>query len=172
MESQYISVGRIVRAHGTAGEVVLAPTFDDPEVYTKSALFYLRNRHQYVPVRVSAVKPVRKGDRLSFFVKFDHIAGRTEAEQLRDSELFVPEDQIPQVEASLAETLYGFEVVAADGTRFGEVIDVLDNPAHPLLQIKDIDGAFFVPFVDAFIMEVDEDAQRIVTSDLTVFKSL
>jgi 16S rRNA processing protein RimM len=172
MESQFISVGRIVRAHGTAGEVVLAPSFDQHEVYTQSDLFYLKSRHQYVPVRVSTVKPVRKGDRLSFFVKFDHIAGRTEAESLRDVEVFVPEDQLPETEANLADILFGFEVIADNGTRFGEVIDVLDNPAHPLLQIKDADGAFFVPFVDAFILEVDEEGGRIITTDLTEFKSL
>lgn len=172
MVSQYISVGRIVRAHGTAGEVVLAPSFDEIAMYTEPSLFYLKSRHQYVPVRVSAVKPVRKGDRLSFFVKFDHIAGRTEAEQLRDTEVFIPEDDLPEMEVSLAEILSGFEVVSGSGIRFGEVIDVLDNPAHPLLQIKDNDGAFFVPYVDAFILEVDEDNQRIITTDLTEFKTL
>jgi 16S rRNA processing protein RimM len=172
MESQFISVGRIVRAHGTTGEVVLVPVFDQIEVYTESDLFYMKNRHQYVPVRASSVKPVRKGDRLSFFVKFDHIAGRTDAESLRDAELFIPQDQIPEVEANLAELLYGFQVIAEDGTRYGEVIDVLDNPAHPLIQIKDTDGAFLVPFVEAFILDVDEDKQRITTTDLSGFKSL
>lgn len=172
MESQYISVGRIVRAHGTAGEVVLVPVFDQAEVYTESDLFYLKNRHQFVPVRPSSVKPVRKGDRLSFFVKFDHIAGRTDAESLRNTELFVPEDQLPEVEANLAEQLYGFQVVAEDGTRYGEVIDVLDNPAHPIIQVKDTDGVFLVPFVDAFILDIDEEDQRITTTDLSGFKSL
>jgi len=172
MESQFVSVGRIVRAHGTAGEVVLAPAFDDVEAYTGLDLLYLRSRHQYVPVRAVAIKPVRKGDRLSFFVKFDHIANRTEAESLRDTEVFVPEDALPDVEIPLADALYGFSVISDQGELYGNVLDVLDNPAHPLLQIKNAAGVFLVPYVEAFILEVDAGAQRIITTDLSAFTSL
>ncbi|MCH8496288.1 MAG: ribosome maturation factor RimM [Balneolales bacterium] len=168
----FVSVGHIVRVHGTSGEVVIAPEFDETEIYTEAQLFYLRKRHQYMPVRPESVKPVRKGDRQSFFVKFEHITNRTEADALKNVEVFLPEDQIPQTDSDLAEELQGFNVVSEDGTVFGVVIDVLDNPAHPLLQVKDNDGAFFVPFVEAFILEIDPENEQITTIDLSELKAL
>ena len=62
------------------------------------------------------------------------------------------------------ETWEGWRVVDAQGAVLGEVADVIDNPGQSLLVVNrgdDLPEAF-IPLVDAFIVNVDEDAREIV----------
>lgn len=57
----------------------------------------------------------------------------------------------------LVEDLIGLRVVTVEGQELGEVDEVLETPAHEILQI----GATLIPFVDEFIQEVNFDEEII-----------
>ncbi len=57
----------------------------------------------------------------------------------------------------LVEDLIGLRVVTVEGQELGEVDEVLETPAHEILQI----GTTLIPFVDEFIQEVNFDEEVI-----------
>jgi 16S rRNA processing protein RimM len=171
MRSNWTSLGFISRIHGLKGEVVLEPEFD-AELYTTDRIYYLGKLNQDpVPVRISAFKLVKKGDQLSFFVTFEHISDRTEAERLKGYSVFLPSEEL-EIDEFPEGDLVGYRVLNDDsGTDEGEVVDMIDNPAHVLLQVVD-DGAYFIPLVDEFIVEIDDEQRIIRVSGIEELKSL
>lgn len=172
MRNDLVSVGYISRAHGTAGEVELKPTLNHPEIFSENQIYFLQDGRQSVPVRAENLKLVRKGDQFSFFVKFENVTNRNEAEKLKGLTVLLPEDIIPQSDLYSDDDLIGYTVISQDNVTIGEVVDVIENPGHSLIQIKDSEGEFFVPFVDAYILEIDDENGKIITSDLSALKAI
>jgi 16S rRNA processing protein RimM len=173
MTDELIPIGKIVRAHGTSGELVIAPDFADTSLFNYSKICYLEQRHLLEPIRLDSVKPVLKGDRLSFFVKFENIRTRNDAERLKGIRVFLPESEVPDEAEDEGPYLFiGYSVLNDSGENEGEVLDIMENPAHPLLQIKDSSGTYLVPFVEAFIMDADHEHQTITIRNLEAFRGL
>jgi 16S rRNA processing protein RimM len=173
MSDELIPVGKIVRAHGTSGELVIAPDIRDTHLFDLSRLCYLEQKHILEPFRLEAARPVLKGDRLSFFVKFENVRTRNDAERMRGIRVYLPKAELPDADDD--ESLYlfiGYTVLNEKGQSEGEVLDVLENPAHPLLQIKYSDGSCLVPLVDAFIADADHVRKTVTIRSLEAFKEL
>lgn len=171
MANGYTRIGSIQRAHGTAGEVVVGPEID-AGLFEEGRILYLSDaKAGWLPMRVAAARRVQKGDRLLFFVLFASITTRTQAETLRGKTVGYPTDQMPDLPDEDSD-LTGYQVVDADGTRIGEVLDLIDSPAHPLLEVKDDRGRFLVPFVDAYILEIDDEAAVVTVADVDALRSL
>lgn len=173
MSNEMTQVGYILKVHGTRGEVVFTPDFPDfPEVYLDATVFYMKSRHQFMPVRPESVRPVQKGDRLSFFLKFEHIANRTDAESLKGEALYLPQNQLPESDPDPVEELPGCKVIDTNGQPVGEILDVLENPAHLLLQVKDDKGAFFIPLVDAYVKDINWEDGVVTVTDISGLREI
>lgn len=172
MSKVWTSIGFISRAHGLKGEVVLEPEFDDDELYSIDRIFYLgKSGNDPVPVRIGEQKLIQKGDQQSFFVKFEHITDRTGAEKVKGYTLFLPSDEV-EVNEYEDDDLVGYRVVREDGHPEGEVIALVENPAHILLEILGDNGAYFIPYVDEFIAGIDETNRLVIVTDVTELKSI
>lgn len=171
MNSVWTSIGFISRVHGLKGEVVLEPEFDDADLYDPGKLYYLgKIDSDPVPVRVSNFKLVQKGDQLSFFVKFEHVTDRTDAETIKGFSLFLPSDEVDL--DGYDDDITGYNIINRSGVTEGEVVDVIDNPAHPLIQVVGENGAFFIPWVDEFVLDVDYDQRKVIVDDISELKSI
>ena len=53
------------------------------------------------------------------------------------------------------------EVVDENDKHIGIVSDVMETPAHTVLRIKTDEKDILIPYVDAFIIKVDEKKNRI-----------
>lgn len=172
MSSVWTSIGFISRVHGLKGEVVLEPEFDDADLYDPGKLFYLgKIGSDPVPVRVSNFKLVQKGDQQSFFVKFEHVTDRTDAETIKGFSLFLPSDEV-DLDESDDDDITGYDVINQSGNTEGEVVDVIDNPAHPLIQVVGENGAYLIPWVDEFVLDVDYDSRKVIVDDISELKSI
>lgn len=172
MSTDWTSIGYISRAHGLKGEVVLEPEFDDDELYSIDRIFYLgKTGRDPVPVRIGEVKLVQKGDQQSFFVKFEHITDRSGAEKIKGYSLYLPSCEV-EVNEYTDDDFVGYDVVHEDGTIEGEVVGVLDNPAHTLLEILGNDGSYFIPLVDQYVSVIDEKNRKLIITDVSELKSL
>ena len=124
-------VGRITRAHGLRGEVVVDLLGEEVRLAPGSTL------HTGDGVlEVLTARPHRD----KWVVAFDGVEGREAAEALRGTELRAEPIEVP--DALWLHDLLGATAVDTAGTVLGTIEAVLPNPANDLLQL---DGGALVP---------------------------
>jgi 16S rRNA processing protein RimM len=144
-----LEVGRITRAHGLRGDVVIAPITNRAERFQAGAQLHAGDRV------VEITKSRAQGDQ--FVVHLAGVDDRNAAEALRGTLLRAEAlGDAPDGELWVHE-LIGCDVVEADGTPRGRIEAVQDNPAHDLLVL---DTGALVPMV--FVVDHDVLARRVV----------
>jgi len=155
-----VSVGIVARSHGRRGHVVVNPLTDFPEsrfrvgelVYTKVGPDIIKRR--ITEVRFQRGRPV---------IGFDDIHSITDAEELRDCELRIPESALRPLPAGTyySHDLVGCEVVTRAGTSVGVVSEIEGPTALQRLIVVKKEKICDVPLVDAVCVSIDVRARRI-----------
>jgi 16S rRNA processing protein RimM len=157
-ETEKLAVGRIVKAFGIKGEVVVEPLTDDPERFRKLRRAYLGGSPEkttQVTVTVGPIEP--RGIRL----RIGGVEDRATAGRLAGKYLFVsPQERLRLPKGRyFVHEIVGLRVVDQEGTVCGIVREVHRIPPHDLYAVaKPGGGEFLLPAVRAFIREVDTAA--------------
>ncbi|PXX12261.1 ribosome maturation factor RimM [Mycolicibacterium moriokaense] len=156
-------VGRVVRAHGVTGEVVVEVRTDDPDT-------------RFAPGTTLRAKPSRGGPERDYvvdsarehsgrlLVRLDGVADRTAADSMRGTLFLVDSADLPPIsepDEFYDHQLEGLQVVTTAGTPVGSVAEVLHTAAGELLSVRTGDGEVLVPFVSAIVMAVSLTDQTI-----------
>jgi 16S rRNA processing protein RimM len=148
-------VGRVVRAHGLTGEVVVDVRTDDPDTRFAPGTI-LRSRAKAGPGQSYTVDSAREhGGRL--LVRLDGVADRNAAESLKGTLFVVDSADLPPIEDPdefYDHQLEGLSVVTTTGTPVGAVVEVLHTAAGELLSVRTEEGEVLVPFVGAIVTSV------------------
>ncbi|OHV05154.1 ribosome maturation factor RimM [Mycobacterium talmoniae] len=158
-----LTVGRVVKAHGITGEVVVEVRTDDPDArFVPGAA--LRARKSGSPERSYVIDTVREhGGRL--LVRLAGVADRDAADALRGSLFVIDSDELPPIEDPdefYDHQLEGLRVQTTAGQQLGTVTEVLHTAAGELLAVRREGAAeLLVPFVAAIVTSVSLDAQTI-----------
>lgn len=169
IENQYEQIGRIARSHGVQGDVLIIPDIYAPTLFDVLDLVHIENaRGDLVPARIESVRVQENNNRLSFFVKFEHVSDRTQAEKLKNAAVYADReivDNLREVD-DLPLDLTSFEVWS-DDEKVGSVEVMLQNPAHPILQvITDEHEELLIPMVDEYVADIDEENKKIQCQNL------
>ncbi len=168
IENQYMQIGYIARSHGVQGDVLIIPDIYAPTLFDTVDLVRIVNaKGDLIPARVESVRVQEKNNRLSFFVKFEHITDRTQAEDLKHFAVYVERDKVEHLlDDEVPVDFTSFEIWA-DDKQVGSVQTVIDNPAHPILQVITAENKqLLIPFVDEYVTDVDEESQKIQCQNL------
>ena len=159
-----VIVGRVAKAHGIHGDVVVELHTDEPERrFAVGSGLAVDGSGRCLKVRATR----RQGDRL--VVGFDGVTTRNDAETLVGVTLTaqVPADEIPTDDAEFYDRqLVGLQAQLADGRLVGQVADVMHGPAQDILVIRTNTGEKLVPFVDALVPSVDVAEGRVTIADI------
>lgn len=160
MENRFVEIGRIGRPRGLDGVVRFMPNqnFTD-DLFDRANLFYMKNeRSDLVPSRIDSVHVETQRNHQSFFVKFDMIANRTDAEEAQNKAVFIKTEIFDKVAepAEEGESFIGY-TIEYNGEEFGKVLDVMMNPAHPILEVKHGAGTILIPMVEEYVEETDHE---------------
>lgn len=141
-------VGRVTRAHGLRGEVVVDLLSSEPEV--RLAAGAVLDASTGATLRVVSARPFQQ----RWLVTFDGVGTREAADALRGVELFG--EPLEDPDALWLHEVVGAPVVDLAGNTCGTVVAVVANPASDLLEL---DGGALVPvtFVEGW-----DDARRLV----------
>ena len=155
-------VGRVVKAHGVAGEVVVDVRTDDPATRFAPGTS-LRGRAKGGAERRYVVESAREhSGRL--LVRFDGVAGRDGAHALRGTLFLVDSADLPPIEEPdefYDHQLEGLQVMTTTGAPVGSVAEVLHTAAGELLSVRTEGGEVLVPFVSAIVTAVSLTDQTI-----------
>jgi 16S rRNA processing protein RimM len=141
-DADTLEVGRLGRAHGIRGDMVVILTTDRVERVAPGSRLLAGDRW------LTVVSSRPQSDR--WVVHFDGIDDRTTAEGLAGRVLRA-EPLTGTEDALWVHDLIGREVVEAGGTRRGRCTAVVANPASDLLEL---DSGALVPAV--FVVRLDE----------------
>lgn len=152
-------VGRIGKAHGILGEATIEVRTDDAA--TRFAMGAVVETDSGKSLTVDSVR-VHNGILL---LGFEGIASRNDIEALRDTLLYADVDiDAPGEDDEDYHVLQLIGCVAnlEDGSKFGEVSDVLNLPGQDVLAIKTEKGEVLVPFVHQLVPVVDIKGKLVV----------
>ena len=154
-------VGRIARAHGIRGQVIVNPETDFPEDrFQPGAELFIERGGRIEALKVTSARfhgarPV---------IGIDGVETMNDAGTLAGRELRVP---VEQLAALPADTFYRHDLVGCvvetrDGTRIGPVTDVEGTMAGSRLVVDGAGGEVLIPLVAAICTVVDPAGRRIV----------
>jgi len=159
-ENDLLAVGRIVKAFGIRGEIVVQPMTDSPERFRELRSVLMGKEAGSVrEVHIEESSISHRGVR----VRIAEITDRTAAERVVGSFLFVDSEhrlRIPRGRFFVHE-LVGMSVLDEEGRVRGVVTDVLKLPAHDVYVVEHKGGEFMIPAVREFIRDIDVE-QRIL----------
>ena len=138
-----LEVGRVTKAHGVRGEVVVALVTDRLERVSVGSVLYADGRS----LRVLASRPHQK----HFIVSFDGVDTREAADALHGAVLSA--EPLEDDDELWVHDLIGSAVVNTEGDRLGVVESVQANPASDLLVL---DTGALIPVV--FVVSHDAGA--------------
>ena len=139
MGGDRLEVGRIVKAHGIRGEVVVEAVSNRPERFTSGAVLYADDRAMPVrrATRQGGPDPAGRMSRARWIVAFEGIEDRNQAERLRGTvltgDLLDHEDDADEL---WVHELVGSELCDPAGRVLGRVAAVEANPASDLLVLE------------------------------------
>jgi 16S rRNA processing protein RimM len=159
--TERIRVARIGAAHGVRGEVKLWPFTQDPMAVASFGT--LESEDGARRFDIESLRLVRD----FLVVRLAGVADRDAADALRNLDLFVPRERLPEIEE--ANTFYyadliGLSAVTADGATLGTVTDVHNFGAGDIIEIAPVDGGapLMLSFTEAAVPKVDLQAKQIV----------
>ena len=139
-----LEVGRIGRAHGVRGDVLVHLTTDRVERLNVGSR--LKAGERWLTVTAAS----RSNDR--WRVHFEGVDDRSAAEAL--ARVVLAAEPIDDPDTLWVHQLIGAEVVEVAGTSRGRCVAVIDNPAADLLELESgalVPASFVVSFVDGII---------------------
>jgi 16S rRNA processing protein RimM len=155
-----LTVGRVAKAHGVTGELVVEVRTDDPELrFAPGAILRARaSDHRERNYVVAAVRP--HGNRL--LLRLEGVADRDAADALRGSLFVIDSDDLPPIDdpdTYYDHQLEGLLVRTTAGRDIGTVTEVLHTAGGELLAVNRAEtGELLVPFVSAIVTSVSLDS--------------
>jgi 16S rRNA processing protein RimM len=150
-------VGRVAKAHGVSGEIVVDVRTDDPEARFVRGTTLRAKVSRGGGERTFTVESVRPhGDRL--LLRLAGIGDRDGADALRGTLFVVDSGDLPPIsepDEFYDHELEGLTVRTVDGDEIGTVAEVLHTAAGELLSVKTPAGReILVPFVSQIVPTV------------------
>ncbi len=157
-------VGRVVKAHGVTGELVVEVRTDDPDDRFAPGTRLRARPSGDGPERAYVIDSAREhGGRL--LVRLAGVTNRDAADALRRNVFVIDSEELPLIDDPdefYDHQLEGLRVVTTDGRLVGNVNEVLHTAAGELLSVTSETGAeVLVPFVSAIVTEVSLENQTI-----------
>lgn len=167
--AEYLLVGRVRRAHGIRGELVVELLTDAPGVVFAPGRRLLAGTADGRldpggrPLLIRSASPFKGG----LIVHFEGLDDRTTAELWRERYILAPASEVPPPgeDELYLHDLIGMRMTFADGEVLGDVVAYYELPQGVVLEVKRGRGdTVLIPYSDQVVNEVDENARTIRVS--------
>jgi 16S rRNA processing protein RimM len=156
-----VVVGRVLDAWGLQGGLKIQPFSEDPRALLETREWWLgepgaERDYAVIEARVHGQ---------TVTARLMGVADRDVAEGFRGQAVSVPRARFPKLEGSeyYWVDLIGLAVSNPAGDQFGEVVGLMENGAHQILQVKASDAPVrLIPFVAAIVLDVDLVTRRVM----------
>lgn len=158
---ELLLVGRVARAHGNRGQVIVNPETDFAgERFRVGQVLLVGPAERSSPRRITAAR-FHQGRPV---IALEGIGTMNDAEALAGADLWMPASALPPLPAGTfyRHDLVGCEVRRASGAVVGRVTDVHGPIDRSCLVVEGQRGEVLIPLVDHICVRVDPPARVIV----------
>lgn len=151
----YIYLGEIVNTHGIKGEVRIVSDFKfKNDVFKIGKNLYVGNS------KVKEIINTYRVHKNYDMVTFKGINDINDVLKYKGKKVYIMREEF-EFDGILDEDVIGLDVFSKD-KKIGIVEDILKSNAHPILEVKnDKNVISYIPFIDAFVLNVDLKNKRI-----------
>jgi len=157
-----VRIGRLGRAHGLRGEIVLeGAALTARELEQVGSFTWRRANGEARSLTLETVRPGTGG----MLVRFAGVGNRDQASALTLGELLVEPERLPDPGPGVAYTfqLIGLEVITESGRRLGVLEGIMESGAHPIYVVRG-EKEMLIPATPQVVRRVDLDARRITVA--------
>ena len=163
---EYVIVGRLRRAHGISGELVVEPITDAPDaIFAPGRRVFAGTSDGRVDLKLPPlVVKGRRPHKGGWIVAFEGISDRNASERWRDRYLLLPETELPPPadDEIFVHDLTGMRVDLPDGTVVGTIAEVWDLPQGLVMDVKREKGSVMIPYMEPVVRSVDKQLRVVV----------
>jgi 16S rRNA processing protein RimM len=160
-----VEVGRVLGAWGIKGWIKVQPFAADPQALFSTKRWHLQRAEGAVAAAMPPLLRVTQAREHGGFVVagVQEVPDRNAAEALKGARVFVARSSFPTAGADeyYWVDLIGCSVVNREGVELGTVADLLDTGAGSVLRVVLADSERLIPFVAAYVDDVDLASRRI-----------
>jgi 16S rRNA processing protein RimM len=161
-----VIVGRVRKAHGIRGELVVESLTDAPEAVFASGRHLIAGTTEgeiaagAPEVHIRRATPFKGG----WIVRLDEITDRNAAELWRERYFLLPAAELAPLgeDEVYFHDLVGLRVELAGGAPFGRVEEVFELPQGLVLDVRTEQGSVIVPYRPDVVTSVDVGAGIVV----------
>lgn len=166
MSTDYFVVGRVRRAHGIRGELVVETLTDTPDAIFAPGRRVLAGdvdgvrTRDALELRIRAASPFKGG----LIVSIEGINDRSTAESWQNRTFLVPEDEVePPGEGELfIHDLVGMRVVTVGGVNVGEITQLFELPQGIVFEVQRPEkSSVMLQLNEQTVTEVDPEARLV-----------
>lgn len=160
------SWGTISRTHGVKGQVIIDLQQTLINKAEEVELVFLQLEGLPVPFFFDPENTKLRNSK-QLMARLDGIGTLEEATKLIGTDVYIPRRFVADhATENVRHNLYDYNLHDSSGTNIGRVIDFIDNPGNPLLEITKTDGKIaLIPYVTDWILEVNQ-AQKIISMQM------
>lgn len=151
-EPAFLAVGKLRRAHGVHGEILMEVYTDFPERLQPGVVLYLGEEAR--PMRLERVRQHNQG----LLLTFEGYTTPEEVGQFRNQVAYVRTDDRPALEQGeyYHHQLLGLNVITLQADVVGVVTEILSTGASDVLVVRQEAGAdILIPIVAEFVKAID-----------------
>jgi len=160
-----VEVGRVLGAWGIKGWIKVQPFAEDPQALFSTKRWHLRPAEGPIAVAPPPMLRITHAREHGGFIVAgaQEVADRAAADVLKGARVFVARSSFPTAGSDEYYwiDLIGCGVVNREGIELGTVTDLLDTGAGSVLRLQQGETERLIPFVAAYIDDVDLPSRRI-----------
>ncbi len=155
-----VVIGRLVRAHGIRGRLLLAGDPEELEMLVGLVRTYLRHPDRVEQVALTAVRAHRAG----LVVRVTGVEDLSGAEALLGATIEVSRRDLPlpRLDRLIWPQIEGFEVVTEAGERLGELAERIRTGANDVYVVRDGEREMLIPASPNVLRRLEVSERRLV----------
>ena len=162
MANKYVKIGNLLKPVGTRGEIKTDIPDEFLEDFVNAAHVFILINGSYVPYFIESVRETNQ-----ILVKFEDMDDPEEASTVSQKDIFMEEKNITSTEFANQkdkEQLLDYTIIS-NRENIGTIIAVEIFPQQIMAVVQKDSKPFYLPLVDQFIVEINEE-DKIIYMDL------
>ena len=154
-------LGYVAKLHGFKGEVSFFLDVTNPEEYRNLDSALIEINGNLTPFFLTSFKLKNKNFAA---VKLEGIDTENDARSLLRKNIYLPLSSLPKLKGKnfYDHEVVGFELIDVNYGSVGKIVQIIDLPVNPLIQVDSNGKEVLVPFVNGLVQEVDRKNQRLI----------